>query len=458
MRFCFKHRLADQNGSTFIEIIISLSLMSILILSVLAVLVFNMQIISSGKSRAIAMGLANEKLENLRNLPYDNLATVNGPIYPAGNIVDDEDVTVNGIKMVVHTDIDYVDDQFDGNFDGTVNGKPQDFYPYDYKKITVTVRLKSDNRKLADISTNVAGKVAETATNTGIILVKVIDANGNPVNDATVQLTNNNPNPAVNITTSTDSQGQVLIPKMPPDSSQGYHLVVSKAGYSSDQTYPANGATPVPTQPDFNVQAQQVITQTMAIDQLANVLTIKAIDVNGNPISGVNLNVHGQKTINSSPTVYKFTSTKTTNSNGEISFTALEWDSYDVEASNYTIVACAPYKPFTLNPAASLSVTLTLDSSPTTRPIIKTVTPNSASSGNSAVQVDIGGDNLNSSTTFLMRRAGHADIVASGITMPDGNTVSGTLDLTGAEAGYWDVVVSKGGQSTVQSGGFNVTN
>ncbi len=403
------------------------------------------------------MALANEKLENLRNMPYDSLATVHGPIYPGGSIVDDEDVTVGGIAMVVHTDISYNDDPFDGNFAGTIAGKPQDFYPYDYKKVTITIYLKSGNRKLANISTDVAGKVAETATNTGIILIKVIDANGNPVDGASVHLTNPTPSPAVNITTTTDNQGQVLIPKMPPDSGNGYHLTATKAGFSTDQTYPVSVQTPSPTQPDFSVQAQQVVTQTLAIDQLANTLTVKAIDISGNPISGAAVNIHGQKTINSSPIVYKYSSVQTTNGSGEISLTALEWDSYDLSVSGHSILASSPYKPFALNPSASLTVTLTLDTPSTSRPIIEAVTPSSAVSGSPNVQIDITGQNLNGAT-FLLRKSGSADIVAGNLSSPDSSTLSGTLDLSGAAVGNWDIVVTKSGQSTTQSGGFNVAN
>lgn len=444
-------------GSTLVEIIISLSIVSVVVLAVLSVMVFNIQIISSGKSRALAMALANEKLENLRNLPYDSLATVHGPIYPAGTITDDEDVTVGGIAMVVHTDIDYVDDPFDGNFAGTISGKPQDFYPYDYKKATITVYLKSDHRKLANVATDVAGKVAETATNTGIILIKVIDANGNPVDGATVHLVNSNPSPVVDITTTTDNQGQVLIPKMPPDNSNGYHLTVTKAGFSTDQTYPVTVQVPNPTQPDFSVQAQQVVTQTMSIDQLANTLTIRAVDASGNPLGNTAINIHSQKTINSSPIVYKYSATQTTNSSGEIGISALEWDSYDVSVDGRTILASSPYKPFALNPAASLTVTIILDSTPTTRPVIEAVNPSNGASGNSSVTIDITGANL-SSANFLLRRAGQADIAASNLSSPDSDTLSGTLDLTAAASGSWDIVITKSGQSTTQPGGFNVTN
>ena len=453
-------KLFAPRGSTLVEIIISLSIISVVILAVISVLVFNLRIISSGKARAIGTALANEKMENLRNMPYDNLATVHGPIYPAGTISDDENITVSGIKMRVHTDIDYVDDAYDGNFNGTVAGKPKDLYPYDYKKATISVYLVAGDQKLVSLSSNIAGKVAETSSNTGIIAIKVQDASGNPVADAAVHLTNSSASPVVDITTNTDNQGQVLVPKMPPDANNHYHIEVTKAGYSSDQTYPVTAQLPVPAQPDFSVLTQQTISLTFTIDQTAS-LIVRVKDPAGATLAGKSITVTGQKLLNdpnSTPNVPKTSQTLTTDASGQISIASLEWDSYTFSISGYKILASSPYSPVSLNPLASITVDLTADVNSTGYPIISNVSPRSAPPG-ASIQLDIIGSNLNGNTTIRLKKSGQSDIVATGVSF-DGSagTLSGNIDLSGATTGNWDIVVTKAGLSTTQVGGLNVSN
>lgn len=449
-----------QSGSTLIEVILSLSVLTVVILAVISAFVFNMQAIAATKARSIGMALANQKIEDLRNLPYDSLATQFGPIYPPGTILDDENVTVSGIKMRVHIDIDFVDDPYDGNYAGTIAGKPKDLYPYDYKKVTVTIYGRVDGKKYASISTNVAGKVAETASNTGIITVKVVDANGLPVPDATVHITNVNPNPDVDITTSTDSQGFVLIPKMPPDSNKGYHITVSKAGFSSDQTYPVSAQLPVPAHPDFSLQAQQTAPNTFVIDQLAS-LTVKIQDINGNPLAGASLTITGQKTLNdpsSTPIVYKNVMSGTTDSNGQISFSSIEWDSYTFSISGKTILISSPYAPLSLIPNGNQTATLTVDTSPTSKPTISTVSPITSLPGITET-IAITGSNLSGSSTIRLQKAGQSDIVATGISYNSGSKqLTATIDLTSAATGSWDIVLSNASGSVTQPGGFNVAN
>lgn len=444
-----------KKGLSAIEIIVSISVLSMVILAISSIFTFNLSMITLTKARSVGLGLATEKLENLKNMPYDSLATQHGTIYPSGNIPDNENVSVSGLKLRVDTVITYVDNPYDGNYDGTIAGKPKDIYPYDYKKVTVKVYLATGNREVATLSTDIAGKVAETSSNTGIILIKVLDANGNPLPGASVHITNINPNPDVDITTTTDNLGQALIPKMPPDTSKGYHTVVTKSGYSTSQTYPADTTTPTPVLPDFSVIAQQTTTLTFAIDQLAN-LTVKVVDEAENPIVGVNLTVIGQKLINTTPAVPKFTQTHATDSSGIVALNGIEWDSYDFTAAGRTILSSSPAKPVNLSPLASQTVILMVTTG-SGKAIINSINPNSAASG-STVAVDITGDNLIGVSGVKLRRSGQADIVASPVDVQSHDLVSATFNLNGAVAGDWDLVVTKTNGSTVQYRGFNVGN
>lgn len=442
---------AGRSGFSLLETIISITILSFLLLAVFSLIVSNLATLFTSKARATGIALAQEKIEDLKNLSYDSLATQTGTVYPPGTIRDDESVTRNNIRFRIHTDIRYVDNDYDGNAQGTVVGKPVDIYPYDYKKITVQVYAADTNRKYAELSSEVAAKAAETAGNTGVLIVKVIDASGQPVDQAAVTITNPTVAPAVNIQTTTDILGQVIIPKLAPDAGKDYHIVVTKAGFSTDQTYPTNGTTPTPTNPDFAMAAQQTVSKTFAIDQLTN-LSVALVDTSGQPVANRVVTIHGQKTINSTPQTYKYSANQTSDSGGQVNFNLIEWDSFSISVTGMSVLSSSPYQPVTASPNSSASARLVVAPTPTSFPVITSITPDSASPAN--VSLDITGSNLSALSTVVFKQAGQADRPVTGISYST-NTLSGTISLSGA-TGSWDVIVTTAGKSTTQAGGFSV--
>ena len=443
-----------ESGFTLLESIISFTILVTVIVAVTQLFTFDLTSINIAKTRALGLAIATQQMEYLRDLPYNSLSTQFGAIYPPGNIADDSYQVVDNIKFHVHTVIEYYDDPYDGNAAGTIPGKPKDLYPYDYKLVQIYVYINSSGTKVASLTTSIAAKAAETASNTGILSIKVNDANGNPVNDATVTITNPNPTPAVNITTTTDETGSVVIPVLPPDSNHGYHVVVSKAGYSSSWTSPYTSGSQVPTIPDLNVLAQQITSQTFAID-LVSSLTVHVVDTGGNPENDQSVTITGAKTLYTNPTVYKYQTTKTTDNSGNISLTNMEWESYSFSVPNGKyIVSTVPYQPSALSPNTSLTVTLTITGS-SSYPTITSVSPTSDATGTSSVSLTITGTNLKNAT-FYLSQAGQANIVATGLSSSS-TSLSGNLSLTGAATGNWDIVVTNGGNTVTQTGGYVVT-
>ena len=53
-------------------------------------------------------------MADLRNLPYDSLATINGTVLPQKNIPDSQVVSRSGDSFILNTTIIYVDDPADG--------------------------------------------------------------------------------------------------------------------------------------------------------------------------------------------------------------------------------------------------------------------------------------------------------------------------------------------------------
>ena len=302
-----------EGGFTLVEVVFGAVLMALMVAAVGSLYVSNLNTVTLGKARAIGLALANEKMEALRDLPYDSVATQGGAIYPPGNVLDDETVVKGKYTFLVHTDINYVDDPYDGYIScpcgsGPAAGKPKDLYPYDYKKTQITVKLKSSGAVVATLSTDIAGKAAETSSNTGILSITVLDANGQPVPNANVTIVNTNPNPDVNISTTTDNNGLVMIPKLPPDSANRYQITASLPGYSTDGTIPDPAGSQTAVELNPNVLAQQITSVTLKIDRVST-LYLHVTDTSGNPINNLAVTTTSAKQIKLNPIVYKYSQT-----------------------------------------------------------------------------------------------------------------------------------------------------
>lgn len=446
--------LQANKGFTLIETVISMSLMAFMFLAIFSLITTNLSLLFSSKLRTTSVGLAQEKLEELKNLPYDSLATQSGTIYPAGTIPDEEVVSRNGLKLKVVTDIRYVDNDFDGNLSGTAPSKPVDLYPYDYKKVTISVQSMDKKKTYARLSSDIAAKTAETAGNTGVLIVKVIDANGNPVEAANVSISNTQQSPAVAINTQTDVSGQVVIPKLPPDTAQNYHIEISKAGFSSDITYPIGGSITNPANPDFGMIAQQTVTKTFVIDRVGD-LALTIYDQLGQPLQGLPVTVRGEKQLSSSPIVYKYSQSHTTDQNGVISLAGIEWDSYVVAANGYTVLSSTPYQPLSLSPGLILNARITMAANPNQYPSISQINPITPDLSASAI-LDVTGANLSSAASVVLKKAGQPDRAATSVSSTSSDSLSATFNLVGITSGNWDVVVTISGRQTIQYSGVTI--
>jgi hypothetical protein len=432
--------------------------MAMMVGAVGSMFISNLQTVTLGKARAVALGLANEKMEELRNLPYNSLATQNGAIYPPGNIADNETDVRDNYTFKVNTQIVYVDDPYDGNAQGTIVGKPTDLYPYDYKEAQIKVTLATSGQLVAELATYVAGATAETASNTGILSITVLNASGQAIPNAVVTITNPNESPAVNITTSTDNNGIVLIPKLPPDSLNQYQVTATLGGYSTDGTIadPPGAQTAVKLDP--NVLVGQITSVTLAIDQLST-LYINVVNTSGAPISGLAVTTTGSKQTKLNPTVYKYSLATATNASGSITLSGMEWDSYNFAVpAGYYIVSSSPYAPSALSPNSSLTENLVVSQS-ATWPVITTVTPSTQDTGVSAVSVAIVGSNLPSTATVALSQTGQTNITGTGCTSTGSNPtmkLTCTLNLSSAATGIWNLSVTNSTGKTTQTGGFVV--
>jgi type II secretory pathway pseudopilin PulG len=459
-----KHQ-RGEGGFTLIETILGMTVMIIMIVAVTNLFVSNLRTVTVGKAKAIGLSLANEQLEYLRDLPYQSVATQGGAIYPPGIIPDTQTLVRGGYTFTVKTEVNYIDDPYDGYIScpcstGPAAGKSKDLNPADYKKAQITVKLKSSGAVVATLTSDFAAKAAETASNTGVLSVLVKDATDTPIANANVTITNSAQTPNVNISTTTDNLGYVTIPNLPLDSSNRYFVTASLGGYSTDATEgdPA-GASVTAVELNPNILVQQVTQVVMQIDRVSN-MTVHVVDTTGAALSSKAIRITGAKVLEKTSGVaskYKYDVTSTTNASGDITLTGIEWDAYSfTPPSGSYLVSAQPYVPVSLLPSSSQAVTLVLSTS-SSYPTVTKMTPTSAQTGTSAVSFTLNGTNLGSGTTVALRQAGQSDIVATGLAFTGSTKITGSFNLTSAATGSWDLIVTKSGNTVTQTGGFNVT-
>lgn len=468
-------------GFTLVELLIDLFIFSAIALAIFSSMVFLQRSINLARLKIQAMELTNKQMEILRNMSYDSLSTQNGTIYPPGNIVDNQTVNVGNTSFNVQTIIQYVDDPYDGNAAGTITGKPKDLYSYDYKKVEVRVTTSQDSTVLADIATNFSAKAAETPTNTGILSLKVINSQGQPFANAQITVSNPNPNPPVNIQTFTDSLGIVVIPMLPPDNQNRYHIIATAPNNSTDSTNPITQQLKYPIQPDVNILAQQITNQTLSIDALANLnLTVKNnLD---NVLANVPITITSNKITYNNPTVYKYQQTFNSTTDGSVNIPSIEWDSYGLTSGNgYIISSISPYGPIPLAPASTTNTTVYVTNS-TTAPTLSNTNPLSDDNSGPTTLAFLGTNfSLSGATAVLSFEStptptptptgtttpiptptiiySITNIIASSISVTsDKKQMTVTFDLTNKQPGSWQIkITNQNGEFVKQPAGFTIT-
>ncbi|MDB5245159.1 MAG: Autotransporter adhesin [Parcubacteria group bacterium] len=250
-----------HRGMSFMDVIVGTALMLIIFTALTGLLRSSIQVSALAKNRSIATTVAESQMEYLRSLSYDSVGTVGG--IPSGSVPQTSTTTQNGLVFTVRTFVDYKDDPADGLGSADTNG-----ITTDYKELKVTVSyLLSGTTKSVDLVSNYAPLGLETTTNGGTLKVNVVSATGTALPGASVRIQNTVLSPTVDLTTFSDSDGVVFLPGAP--TSTQYQITVTKAEYSSAQTYVRDATNQNPTPGYLTVVKNQTTTATFAIDLLA---------------------------------------------------------------------------------------------------------------------------------------------------------------------------------------------
>ncbi len=328
-----------KRGFSLVEALVASAVFVVLALGVYQAFVGVSHLTISAKAKSAAVSLANEQIEIARNLSYSDVGILNG--WPAGSLPYERFATSSGFVFKITTTVRNVDDVFDG----TIDGSPNDLNPADYKLVEVTVSCGNEicrNFVPLTMTTMVSPKNLETSSGNGALFVKVIDANGQPVTEADIKVTNVKATTTLIIQDSTNNDGVLQLVDLPPGEF-AYQVEVSKVGYSSAKTY-AQGEDGVanPTSPDATVLAGQLTQLTLVIDRLSS-LTLQSVDNYCQPIGPFGLNLRGSRLLGTDPDILRYDENQIIGAEGSMLLSGLEWDTYNLEANDATFAIAGSF-------------------------------------------------------------------------------------------------------------------
>jgi len=346
-----------NKGFTLLDTLIGIVIFILIALTIFQAFQSVQRLVSRASLKAAAATILTQQLEIIRTLNYADVGVSGG--IPAGILPQDYEISRNYKRYNIHTIIRSVDDPFDG----TLGGTPNDTSPGDYKLVELTVTcLNCLDAISVQSSTTVAPKNLETSTGNGALFVQVFNANGQPVNQATVQVNNPSLLPPVSFTDVTDSDGWLRLIDVPP-AVESYEITVTKSNYSSDQTYPTGEpSNPNPVKTHATIVADSITQVSFAIDETST-LTINTLNSVCNPIGGVDFNLTGSKLIGTDPDVVKYDVDHTTDSIGESIISSMEWDTYQLTLTDpgFYLAGSLPSIPVELQPGTDQTMTLIVE-------------------------------------------------------------------------------------------------
>ncbi len=323
---------STKKGFSLIESLVFLFIFMLISVVFLQVYLVGTRTIFDSKNRLGAVALANQKMEIIRSIEYADIGTKvwNGTTWlygvPAGNILQQEDISINTKKYHVTTFVQYVDDAFDGK----VNTVPKDTIPTDYKRVRIEVSWGENASQKVVVFGNFSPEGIESATSGGILSVNVLQVNGTGLSGATVNVQNSSL--GISISGVTDASGNLLLPGMPA-STKKYSITIAKNNYFGATTYPpypTTSYTPVDTHATVVANA---LNQVSMIMDLSADIPLKTVDPFDQNIGSVQFNLLGGRILGSHPTTGVKTVTlnstnQTTNASGEYTYTDQSYGEY----------------------------------------------------------------------------------------------------------------------------------
>lgn len=333
----------NAKGFTLIEVLFGTAIFLIVAVSAYNAFASLLNLGSVAKARTLAIALADEQFEIVRNMPYISVGLTNG--IPQGILTQNQTITRGGIPFNVALTV------------RNINLSTSTVQASD-KLVEVDVTCPTCSHfGTVDLTGQVSPANLQSASNGGALVVHVFDSNGQPIENAQVTI-QSLATSSVQDTDFTDDQGTLNVIGVPAGVNV-YRITVTKAGYSTDRTYPIGGSgNPNPSNPDATVLNQQVTGVSLSIDKLST-LTFGSVSPTCVAVGSIPFALAGSKLIGTGAVKYP-SHNLSTNSSGSLNMPNMEWDTYTITpiASSYDIAGINPFSPLILNPNNTQNVQL----------------------------------------------------------------------------------------------------
>ncbi len=333
-----------NHGFTLVEVVVGSAIFLIVSLAVYSTFVSIINLASGGQARNLAVELADEQFEIIRNLPYSSIGLTNG--IPVGVLPQNQTLNRGGISFNVLLTI------------RNINLSTSTVQASD-KLVEVEVSCpKCKDFETVTLTGQVSPANLQSAGAGGALVTQVFDGSGQPVQGATVFLQS----AATGTITNTDVTNNYGILNVigVAQGNNMYKIRVSKDGYSTEETYPIGGAgNPNPTKPNATILNQQVTQLSFSIDKLSN-LHVSSVSPMCVAIPNIDFNLSGAKTIGAN--LKKYNSSLVTNGSGILNLSNMEWDTYTLDPNDgsYDLAGINPDSPFSLSPDTTQNIQLVM--------------------------------------------------------------------------------------------------
>ncbi len=259
-----KRTARSEDGFSIAELVVAAAILFVVSTGIVGVLAYAGSSNAADAMREMALELANERMEQARNMDYDDLGTTNN--YPTGTIVTPETVvlaTPNGdATFVVATEVDYSDDVTDPTQGAS-------------KNVKITVSWTTPRPGNVSVMSNVAG--ASAVTNAGSVEVLVVDSDtSDPIAGAVITI---KPSGGFSASKTTASDGMAKWKRV----ATGSIIITGTCPTHYLDMSPVAGAI---------INKDQTLEVTIQGER-ASVGTVHVVDQNGAALAGVTVTISG---------------------------------------------------------------------------------------------------------------------------------------------------------------------
>ena len=211
-----------RKGFSLIEVLVGTALFLIVAVAVYSSIVSITHLAQGSQARNLAVELASEQLEIVRNLPYSSIGLTNGipvGVLPQNQVLNRGGMSFNVLLTIRNIDLSTSTMQAS---DKLVEVEVDCPGCNDFQPILLTGQISPAN--------------LQSAGDGGALVTQVFDGNGEPVQGATV-LVESVATSTITNTDVTNNYGVLNIIGV-PQGVNNYKVTVTKDGYSTERTYP----------------------------------------------------------------------------------------------------------------------------------------------------------------------------------------------------------------------------